>query len=88
MSILSKLPATQNQSLRGILLLLTAFGIFSVMDAIVKLMSSDFALLQIVLIRTLFSLPIVSVIVYYNGGWKILTQPKSRRLTLKSSRTA
>ena len=72
MSRVSSLPIARHNSLQGIMLMLSAFGIFSVMDAIVKWMSGDFALLQIVLIRTLFSLPIVSLIVYFRGGFKLL----------------
>lgn len=58
--------------LRGIILLLAAFFILSIQDVIVKLMSDDLALLQIVFFRTLFTLPMVYLMLHFNGGLKTL----------------
>lgn len=63
----------QSGSIRGILFLLTAVFIFNVQDVIIKFMSSDYAVLQIVLIRSLFALPIVFLILHFNGGPATLT---------------
>ncbi|MEM7336142.1 MAG: DMT family transporter [Chloroflexota bacterium] len=80
MNLLSKIRSSTGNSLQGITLLLTAFFIFSVQDVIIKLMSGDFALLQIVLIRTLFTIPIVFGILHFNGGIRI---PKTSNLKLQ-----
>ena len=71
MNIVSKIRGGLNggsgSSLQGVLLLLIAFFIFSVQDVIVKLMSSDYAVLEIVTIRSLFALPIVIMILTRSG---------------------
>ena len=53
--------------MQGVILLLIAFFIFSVQDVIVKLMSSDYAVLEIVTIRSFFALPIVILILRRSG---------------------
>lgn len=53
---------------RSIILLLIAFLLFSIQDVVIKLLSDNYALMQIVLIRTLFTLPIVFTILHFNGG--------------------
>ena len=71
MNIVSKIRGGLNgsggSSLQGVILLLIAFFIFSVQDVIVKLMSSDYAALEIVTIRSLFALPIVIIILKRSG---------------------
>ncbi len=78
MNLFARFQTSQNSSVRGIITLLTAFFIFAIQDVIIKLMSDDFALLQIVLIRTIFTIPIVLTILHFNGGIKI---PKTKQLT-------
>ena len=72
MTTLDHSTSTKNRSTRGILLLLTAFFIFSIQDVIIKTMSGSYALLQIVLIRTTFTIPIVLTVLRFNGGLKAL----------------
>ena len=67
MDIASKLR--EGGALRGILLLVTAIFVFSIQDVIIKLMSSDYAVLEIVVIRSVFTVPIVLTITYYSGGF-------------------
>ncbi len=72
-------PRNQNSNLRSIILLLIAFFIFSIADAIVKLLSSDYAVLEIVTIRSLIALPIIFFILRRSGqeikGISSATQP-------------
>lgn len=68
MNSATTLTKTQNSNLRGILLLLSAIFVFSIQDVIVKLMSSDYSLFEIVFIRTIFSLGIVLLILRQDGG--------------------
>ena len=56
------------QTLHSILLLMGAFFILSIQDAIIKLISDKYALMQIVTIRTLFTLPIVYFLLHQSGG--------------------
>ena len=72
MNSLSKLQTQPNSAMQSILLLLAAICIFSIQDVIIKFMSSDYAVLQIVLIRTIFTLPIMWLILHFNGGRKVL----------------
>ncbi|MEM7113370.1 MAG: DMT family transporter [Chloroflexota bacterium] len=74
-----RLAGKSESSLRGISLLLIAFFIFTVQDAIVKLLSSDYALFQIVLIRTLFVIPIVFIILHFDGGLPTLKTTQLRQ---------
>lgn len=70
----------KHNNLRGILFLLTALLIFSIQDVIIKLMSSDYAVLEIVLIRSIFALPFVLLVLRYNSAWRAL---KTRQLRLE-----
>lgn len=70
----------QERALRGILLLLVAVLIFAIQDVIIKFMSSDYAALEIVLIRSIFAVPIIFVILHYNGGLATL---KTQQLSLQ-----
>ena len=72
-------PTSHNPALRGIFLLLTAVLILSIQDVIIKSMSSDFALLQVLVIRCLISLPLVLLYIRWNGGWAQL-KPKNKKL--------
>lgn len=59
MTLVQRFRNSQSQSIKSIALLLTAFLIFSIQDVIVKLMSSDYAVLEIVLIRSCIALPLL-----------------------------
>ncbi|TMV82096.1 DMT family transporter, partial [Thioclava sp. BHET1] len=53
---------TDNGNLRGVLLALLGFGLFSTHDAIIKHLGSDFTAFQIVFFRTLLGFPFVSIL--------------------------
>ena len=76
MNLVPSFPTPHNSTLRGVFLLLTAMFIFTIQDSIIKLMSGDYPLLQIVLIRSLFSIPIILLILQYNGGIQQLRETK------------
>lgn len=52
----------------GILFLLLGVTIFPLQDVIIKSFSSDYAVHQIVFLRGLFALPVVFLIVHFDGG--------------------
>lgn len=76
MSIVTKIRGGVKDSnggnIRGVLLLLTAVLIFSIADVLIKIMSSDYAALEIVFIRSVFALPIVFIILYSRGKFSDL----------------
>ncbi len=67
-SFIRSLQSQNSGALRSIGLLMTAFLLFSIQDAVIKLFSDRYALLQIVVIRTLFTMPIVYLLLRQSGG--------------------
>lgn len=64
---------------KGILCLVCAVGLLTISDSIIKLLSSNYALHEIMLIRALFAMIVVMVIVQLEGG---LITLKTRRPVL------
>jgi drug/metabolite transporter (DMT)-like permease len=64
---------------KGILCLVFAVALLTISDSIIKLLSSNYALHEIMLIRSLFAMVVVIVIVQLEGGFAIL---KTRRPVL------
>ena len=62
----------QSGTIRGIIFLLTAVLLFAIQDVIIKGMSSSYALLEIVVIRSCFSMVIVLGILYFQESWSAL----------------
>ena len=60
----------------GIALMLVGIAGFSVMDAIIKWLTADYSVAQVVALRSWFGLPLLCVFALYGGGLKTL---KSRR---------
>ncbi len=67
-TILRSLRGQHSGALRGIMLLMVAFFLFSVQDAVIKTFSDKYALMQVVIIRTLFTIPIVYALLRQSGG--------------------
>lgn len=61
---------------KGILCLITAVVLLTVSDSIIKLLSSNYALHEIMLIRALFAMMVVVIMVQLEGGFSTL---KTRR---------
>lgn len=81
------LDAVKSRPFLGITFLLLATTIFPIQDVIVKSLSSEFAVHQIVVWRGLFALPIVILIAWYEGArWPL--KIGSFRLQLLRSATA
>ena len=60
----------------GIVLMLAGIAGFSVMDAIIKWLTADYPVAQVVALRSWFGLPLLSLFALYGGGLKSL---KSQR---------
>jgi len=61
-----------DRPLRGIVLMVCGIGAFATMDAIVKWLTSDYSVAQIIALRSWFGLPVLFLIVRYEGGVKAL----------------
>jgi S-adenosylmethionine uptake transporter len=59
-----------NRPLRGILFLVLATTIFPIQDVIIKSLSGEYAVHQIVFLRGLFALPLVTVLAWSDGAFK------------------
>lgn len=61
-------PARPDDPAAGILLVVAAMGVFTVQDATIKWLSTDYSVYQIVLIRSLVALVLLPVFARLNGG--------------------
>jgi drug/metabolite transporter (DMT)-like permease len=59
---------TENRTLLGVTFLFVATLIYPLQDVVIKTFSNDYAVHQIVFLRSLFSLPIIFLIAYYDGA--------------------
>ncbi len=62
---------------RGIVLMLTAVFVFSVQDAVVKWLTADYPVMQVMFFRGVFGMIPCAVIVWRAGGW---AKTRTRRL--------
>ncbi len=58
----------QDRPTLGIMLMVVGVGIFALMDAVVKWLTTDFSITQIVAMRSWFGLPILLLLVHMDGG--------------------
>lgn len=73
------LPAL-SQNLRAVGLLVAGIALFSVQDLILKLLSGDYPLPEAMLFRSLTALPLIGLLVHFDGGIKTLFTPGMRRM--------
>lgn len=64
----------------GIVFLVLGIALFSVQDLILKLLSDAYPLSQAMLFRSLTALPLVAMIVHFDGGLKSLLTPGMKRM--------
>lgn len=67
-TLIRRLQGQHSSALRSITLLMIAFFLFSIQDAVIKTFSDRYALMQVVVIRTLFTIPIVYLLLRQSGG--------------------
>ncbi|UVC11701.1 DMT family transporter [Rhizobium sp. TH2] len=75
----------QNRAALGIGYLCLGILIFSIQDAIIKSVSGDYALTQVVSIRCLVSAPILLVMVHFDGGLSSLIGREFWKLVARSA---
>lgn len=71
--------APQDETLKGILCLVAGLFIFSIQDLVIKLISGDYPLSEVLAIRSMTALPILLSMVVYDGGFRLL---RNERLPL------
>lgn len=69
------MPLFRTAPLAGILSLLLGLAVFSVQDLVIKLLSGQYPLYQIMLVRGLVSLPLLLLMVKAEGGLRLLVTP-------------
>ena len=87
------LEETHDSTLMGILLVATGITVFSAQDVIIRLLSGDYSVVQIMFIRALVALVPMAMFVYWEGGFGSLRNPRlglqiARGLLMVSSYTA
>lgn len=74
-----------NRPLVGIFFIVFGMSAITINDMLVKLLSDDYALHQIVLIRSLFAIGFSLLMVQFEGGWSILKTSLPGRHALRAS---
>ncbi len=69
-----------SQNLRAIGLLTAGIALFSVQDLILKLLSGAYPLSEAMVFRSLTALPLILLLVHFDGGLKTLTTPGMTRM--------
>ncbi len=83
MSTLTASDAGASRNLAGIAYVIAGMAAFSLQDVIIKLLSGGYAIHQIVLIRSLVSLPILLVLAGMQGGWRAFVGKRLGLLTIR-----
>lgn len=78
------LPVTHSDAARGIRFLCAGVFVFSLQDAVVKQVSGDYPLTEVVVIRSLVAIPILLVLVQLEAGWRSLFSPQFRPLAVRA----
>jgi len=66
---------TIDPTVKGILMAVTAVSIFSVQDVIIRTLSGDYSVLEIMFIRAVVALGPMALFVYWSGGFATLRTP-------------
>ncbi len=74
----------QPDAARGIRFLCAGVFVFSLQDAVVKQVSGDYPLSQVITIRSLVALPILLVLVQVEAGWRAIFTPHFRSLAMRA----
>ena len=75
---------TQPDAARGIRFLCAGVFVFSLQDAVVKQVSGDYPLTEVMTIRSLVALPILLVLVQLEAGWRAIFTPHFRSLVARA----
>ncbi len=75
---------THPDAARGIRFLCAGVFVFSLQDAVVKQVSGDYSLTQVVVIRSLVAIPILLVLVQLEAGWRAIFSPQFRPLAVRA----
>jgi drug/metabolite transporter (DMT)-like permease len=75
----------QNSPARGILCLCLGVFVFSLQDAVIKLVSGAYPLTQVVTIRSVVAIPILLTLVQIEVGWRAIFSPDFWPLTARAA---
>ncbi|MEO8542133.1 MAG: DMT family transporter [Burkholderiaceae bacterium] len=74
----------KSDAARGIRFLCAGVFVFSLQDAVVKQVSGDYPLTEVMAIRSMVAIPILLVIVQLEAGWRAIFTPHFRSLTARA----
>jgi drug/metabolite transporter (DMT)-like permease len=74
----------QNHRTKGILFLCVGVFIFTIQDAIIKQISGNYPVTEVVAIRSLVALPILAILVQAEAGLRAIISPRAGWLTLRA----
>ena len=75
---------TQSDAARGIRLLCAGVFVFSLQDAVVKQVTGNYPLTEVMTIRSIVAIPILLVMVQLEAGWRAIFTPQFRSLVLRA----
>ena len=76
----ARIGEKRDERLKGILCLCAGIALFSIQDVIIKLMSGEYPISEAMTIRSLTALPLLTGLVYLNGGLATLRSPHMTQL--------
>ncbi len=83
-SIHRRTTVTHNDTARGIRFLCAGVFVFSLQDAVVKQVSGDYPLTQVLAIRSMVAIPILIVLVQLEAGWRAIFNRQFRSLVARA----
>jgi drug/metabolite transporter (DMT)-like permease len=76
--------AGTNRNVSGIIYVIAGLFAFAVQDVIIKFLSGDYAIHQIVLFRSVVSVPVLLALVYYESGFRGFVGRRPGLLTIRA----
>lgn len=69
-------PDMASRPLRGIILMIAGISLLATLDVLIKIVSQDYGVVQTIFLRSLLSLPVLLLLVPFEGGFKALKTQK------------
>lgn len=80
-----RLSVTQPSSAQGIRFLCAGIFVFSLQDAVIKQVSGNYPLTQVVAIRCVVAMPILLLLVQLEAGWRAIFSPRFQALAARAA---
>lgn len=74
----------QNRLTLGVLCVVVGAAVFSIQDAVIKAISGGYPVTEAIALRAIVALPILSLLVHFDGGLRRIASPRFGWLTLRA----